>query len=98
MTPTIISLFSIILGIIGANAIGAFLKKYDFGSVGNTIAGVFGSVFLIKSVGRLGFDPISIINSGNFNIILFIINCLVSFLGGVIALVLLQKLKTLMNK
>jgi len=98
MTPTVISLFSIIIGIFGANIIGGFIKKYDFGISGNTIAGVFGSVFLIKSFGRLGFDPISIVNSGNFNIILFLINCLVSFLGGIIALVLLHKLKTLMNK
>jgi hypothetical protein len=98
MTPTVISLFSIIIGIFGANIMGGFIKKYDFGISGNTIAGVFGSVFLIKSFGRLGFDPISIVNSGNFNIILFLINCLVSFLGGIIALVLLHKLKTLMNK
>ncbi|MBT8317651.1 MAG: hypothetical protein HKP59_08485 [Lutibacter sp.] len=98
MTPTVISLFSIIIGIFGANIIGGFIKKYDFGISGNTIAGVFGSVFLIKSFGRLGFDPISIVNSGNFNIILFLINCLVSFLGGITALVLLHKLKTLMNK
>ncbi len=67
MTTTLISLISILIGIIGANTIGFVLKKYSFGIIGNTIAGVFGSVFLIKSLGRLGFDPVSITNSTNIN-------------------------------
>lgn len=98
MTPTIISLTSILIGIIGANLTGFVFKKYTFGTIGNTIAGVFGSVFLIKSFGRLGFDPISIMKLGTINFDLLIINSLVSFLGGVIALILIYKLKILMNK
>jgi uncharacterized membrane protein YeaQ/YmgE (transglycosylase-associated protein family) len=98
MTPTIISLISIILGIIGANITGTFNKKYDFGSIGNTIAGVFGSVFFIKSFGRLGFDPISIVNEDNLNSFFLLLNCLVSFFGGVIAVIIAKKLYKLMNK
>ena len=98
MTTTLISLISILIGIIGANTVGFVLKKYSFGSIGNTIAGVFGSVFFIKSLGRLGFDPVSILQTGNVNSTLFIVNLMVSFFGGIIALVLLKKLERRINK
>jgi len=98
MTPTLISLFSIVIGIAGANLTGYVLKKYSFALIGNTIAGVFGSVFFIKSFGRIGFDPISIIKLGSINLNLLIVNFLVSFLGGVIAVILLSKLRAKMNK
>ena len=98
MTPTLISLFRILIGIVGANLTGFFLKKYSFGLIGKTISGVFGSVFLIKSFGRFGFDPTSISSSGNINFNLFLINIVVSFLGGAIAVILIQKLKAKMDK
>ena len=97
MTDTLISLISIFIGIAGANSTGHFLKKYSFGIIGNTIAGVFGSVFLIKSFGRLGFDPKSIMQLGNVNPNLFIINSIVSFIGGALAVILISKLKNKMN-
>jgi uncharacterized membrane protein YeaQ/YmgE (transglycosylase-associated protein family) len=74
------------------------LKNYSFGTIGNTIAGVFGSIFLIKMFGRLGFDAISIMQSGKVNGILFIVNAIVSFFGGVLAVILLKRLKNKMNK
>ncbi len=98
MTHTLISLISIIVGIIGANVAGLILKKYTLGITGNTIAGVFGSVLLIKSFGRLGFDPNAIMHFGSVNFNLLTINTLVSFLGGAIAVILIKKLKALMNK
>lgn len=98
MTDTLISLISIFIGIIGANITGYIFKKYSFGIIGNTIAGVFGSIFLIKSFGRFGFDPKSIMQLGSINYSLFIINIIVSFLGGVIAVILISKLKNRMNK
>jgi len=98
MTETSISLVSIIIGIIGANIMGLIFKKYSFGIIGNSIAGVFGSVFFIKSLGRLGFDPISIMQSGTLNAKLLIINLLISFIGGFIAIVFAKKLKNKMNK
>lgn len=98
MTDTLISLISIFIGIVGANLAGFVFKKYSFGLLGNTIAGVFGSVFLIKSFGRLGFNPISIMQSGTLNIKLFIVNSLVSFLGGVIAVILIKMLRNGMDK
>jgi hypothetical protein len=82
MTETLISLISILTGIIGANTLGYILKKYSFGIIGNTIAGVFGSIFLIKSFGRFGFDPSTIVLSENMYVLLFGLNCLISFLGG----------------
>ena len=97
MTATLISLVSIVLGIIGANIIGFVFKQYSFGIVGNTIAGVFGSIFFIKSFGRLGFDPISIIKSGDIDFKLFTINLVVSLFGGIAAIILAKKLKKLMN-
>lgn len=98
MTETIISLVSILIGIIGANLTGIVFKRYSHGIIGNTIAGVFGSVFLIKSFGRLGFDPLSIMQSGNANISLFVINSIVSFCGGAIAVILLKKIKNKINR
>jgi len=98
MTATLISLISVFIGIIGANVTGLFFKKYSFGLIGNTIAGVFGSIFLIKSFGRLGFDPKSIMQFGSVNYSLLFINLVVSFLGGVIAVILISILKNKMDK
>lgn len=98
MTETLISLLSILIGIIGAVTIGLIYKKYSFGIVGNTIAGVFGSIFLIKSFGRLGFNPQSIIQNETFNGLLFSINCIVSFLGGALSLILIKIISNKMNK
>ncbi|AUC85532.1 hypothetical protein CW731_09615 [Polaribacter sp. ALD11] len=98
MTETLISLISIFIGIIGAISAGFIFKKYSFGIVGNTISGVFGSVFLIKSFGRLGFNPQSIVQNGTFNGLLFSINCIVSFLGGVFVLIIIKKISQKMNK
>ncbi len=97
MTDTLISLISIMIGIIGANLTGFFVKKYSFGFTGNTIAGVFGSILCIKSFGRLGFDPISIMQSGSTNLLLFFLNCIVSFAGGALAIVFLKKVKEAMD-
>lgn len=98
MTGTLISLISILLGIIAANTFGYFKKHYSFGFIGNTLIGVFGSVFFIKSFGRLGFDPWSIMNHETFHLRLFIINCSVSILGGVLGLVALKKIAQKMNE
>ena len=98
MTETIISLVSILMGIIGANLMGYIYKKYSFDLIGNSIAGVFGSIFFIKSLGRFGFDPISIMEQGSVNYSLLILNLFVSFFGGAIALILIKKLKIKMDK
>lgn len=90
MTETLISLFSILVGIAGANLTGYLFKKYSFGLTGNTIAGVFGSIFLIKSIGRLGFDPVSILHNGEPDLFLFFLNILVSFLGGALAVIFVK--------
>ena len=97
MTATLISLISVLIGIIGANITGYIFKKYSLDFIGNTIAGVFGSIFIIKSLGRLGFDPNSIMESGNVNFGLLALNIFFSFLGGAIAVILIYKLKIKMN-
>lgn len=93
MTGTLISLISILIGIIAANLFGYFKKKYSFGTIGNTIAGVFGSILFIKSFGRLGFDPWSIMNDGDFNGFRLAINMIVSAFGGAFAVFVITKLK-----
>ena len=90
MTATLISLTSII---IGANLTGFIFGKYSFGLIGNTIAGVSGSILFIEYFGRLGFDPVSIMQTGTTNFSLFFLNCFVSLSGGAIAIVLMKKLK-----
>lgn len=98
MTDTLISLISIFMGIIGANSVPYIFKKYSFGIVGNTIVGVFGSVFFIKMFGRLGFSPQNIMSSGSFSLVLFIVNLLISFLGGVLGVVLGCELQIRLSK
>jgi hypothetical protein len=98
MTGTLISLISIFIGIIAANLFGYCKKRYSFGLTGNTLIGVFGSIFLIKSFGRLGFDPWAIMSDGVFHWTLFIINCIVSVIGGVIGLIFARKIITKINK
>ena len=97
MTDTLISIISIFIGIIGANLMGSYKKKYSLGIIGNTITGIFGSIFLIKLFGRLGFDPISIMQTGELNTFLFAINALVSFSGGAIGLIVMKKIKNKMD-
>ena len=98
MTGTLISLISVFIGIIAANVFGYFKKNYSFGFTGNTLIGVFGSIFLIKSFGRLGFNPWSIMNNGDFDALRLIINMLVSALGGVLGLLTVKKIYLKFNK
>ena len=98
MTGTLISLISIFIGIIGANVFGYVKKKFSFGFTGNTLIGVFGSIFLIKSFGRLGFDPWSRMNNGDFDAFRLVINMIVSALGGIMGLVLVKYIYRKMNK
>lgn len=98
MTGTLISLLSILIGIIAANLFGFFKNKYSFGIIGNTLIGVFGSVLLIKSFGRLGFNPWSIMNNGDFDGLLLAINLIVSALGGCLGLVFAKMIYNKMNK
>lgn len=98
MTQTLIALLSISAGIIGANIFSLIFKNHSFDVVGNTIAGVFGSIFFIKSLGRLGFDPNSIMETGDTNILLFIINIIISLIGGALAVFMASNLKKRMNK
>ncbi|SOS47526.1 hypothetical protein [Tenacibaculum dicentrarchi] len=98
MTATLISLISILIGILGANSMGKLVKKYSFGLTGNTIAGVFGSVFFIKSFGRLGFSPKFIVQVEHINYALFLLNSIVSFLGGAVAVFLIYQLKNKLGK
>lgn len=98
MTDTLISLISVFSGITGGLSFGFLFKKYSSGVIGNTIAGVFGSVLFIKVIGRLGFNPQAIMQSGSVNVLLFCINMLVSFLGGTLAVFLSYKLRTKFNK
>ncbi|RCW92503.1 hypothetical protein [Winogradskyella arenosi] len=98
MTGTLISLISIFIGLIAANVFAYFNKKYSFGFTGNTLIGVFGSILFIKTFGRLGFDPWSIMDHGNFNTARLIVNFVVSALGGVLLMILAKKLYLRINK
>ena len=93
MTDTLISLISIMIGIFGANLSGFIFKKYSFDLIGNTIAGVFGSILIIKFFGRLGFSPTFIMESGSTDWFLFFINSVLSFSAGALSIVILKKLQ-----
>ncbi|MDF4204367.1 hypothetical protein PXD56_15440 [Maribacter sp. SA7] len=87
MTGSLISLLSIAMGIIAANIMGLMFKHYSFGVTGNTLIGVFGSILVIQTFGRLGFNAWYIIEDGDFSSSLLTINLVVSTLGGCLALV-----------
>ncbi|GAA4230478.1 hypothetical protein GCM10022291_00720 [Postechiella marina] len=87
MTGTLISLISIFIGIIASNLFPYFKPKYTFGFTGNTLIGVFGSILLIKTFGRLGFDPWFIMENATFHASLFLINGVVSSLGSIFGLI-----------
>ncbi|MEP1489681.1 MAG: hypothetical protein ABJK28_14765 [Algibacter sp.] len=98
MIASFISLASIFIGIIGANITGIIFKKYSFGLTGNTIIGVFGSVFLVKLLGRFGLDPKLIIQSEIINYSLLTLNFFFSFLSGAITVFFSFKLKKIITK
>lgn len=97
MTDTLIALISIFMGIFAAHAFAVINKKYSLGFIGNTMAGVFGSIFFIKTFGRLGFDPMSIMETGETNYMLFVINMLVSIVGGAIGVIAIKLIKSKLN-
>ena len=98
MTATLISLISVFVGIIAGILTGIIFKSKSIGLIGNILAGVFGSIFFIKSIGRLGLDPVSIIESGNVNTYLLIGNFTISFLGGMVGVIIGNKLKRILNQ
>jgi uncharacterized membrane protein YeaQ/YmgE (transglycosylase-associated protein family) len=98
MTDTLISLISIFAGLAGANIFAFAKRKYSMGFTGNTIAGIFGSIFFIKLFGRLGFGPFAIMETGEMNVLLFSINITVSLLGGAIGLLVTKLVTNKMNK
>ncbi|MBA6151358.1 hypothetical protein [Gelidibacter maritimus] len=97
MTDTLIALISIFMGIIAAHVFAVINKKKSLGFIGNTMAGVFGSIFFIKVFGRLGFDPISIMATGHANRALLTINMLVSMAGGAIGVFGIELIKRKLN-
>lgn len=98
MTGTLISLISVFIGIIAANIFGALKKAYTFGFTGNTLIGVFGSILLIKTLGKLGFDPWSIMKGGSLNAFLFSLNMLMSGLGGILGVFFIKQIYIKINK
>ncbi|CDF80171.1 hypothetical protein BN863_24590 [Formosa agariphila KMM 3901] len=97
MTGTLISLISISIGILGANLMGYLKKEYSFGFTGNTLVGVFGSIFLIKTFGRLGFDPWAIMYADGFNGFRLLVNLLLSALGGALGLIVVKMMYNKLN-
>lgn len=95
MTETIISLLSILFGILGAVIFGKLKPKYSFGITANIIVGVFASIFIIKSFGRLGFAPNAIVSSQQVKYFLLVLNLIISLISGMLGLLLTSKLKNL---
>ncbi|MGY6647274.1 hypothetical protein [Wenyingzhuangia sp. IMCC45574] len=92
MTETSISLLSILFGVFGAIVFGKRKANYSFGISGNAVIGVFGSVLLIKSFGRLGFAPNYIVSANTVNYFLLALNLIISLIGGIGLLTLLRYL------
>ncbi|MGY5351335.1 hypothetical protein ACXGQW_01970 [Wenyingzhuangia sp. IMCC45533] len=93
MTQTIISLLSILFGILGASIFGKLKPKFSLGLTSNIIVGVFGSILILKTFGRLGFTPNHIVVNQNVNYILLLISLMISGVSGILCLVIIYKIK-----
>ena len=98
MTHSLLVLLSIFVGIVGANFFGKLSSSNAFDIVGNTIAGVFGSILFIKSFGRMGFDPNAVLALGEFHVLLFVLNLVVSLSGGGLAIYIANKIQQRINE
>ncbi|NIJ45084.1 hypothetical protein FHR24_001523 [Wenyingzhuangia heitensis] len=86
MTETLISLLSILFGILGAVVFGKLKPKYSLGFTANSIIGVFVSIFILKSFGRLGFAPNNIVSLTKIHYLLLMLNLSVSCISGMLGL------------
>jgi len=93
MTATVIALLSIWLGIFGGLSYSLFNKNTEIYYIKRIIVGVFGSIFFIKALSKLGFTPFDILANGSISIPLLILNFTVSFLGGLVAVFVLRKVE-----
>ena len=98
MTETSISLLSIVCGILGALTWLFLSKPKVFGLTSCVLIGVFSSVFVVKSFGRIGFDPFSIMSLGEINNWLLIINLSVSLTSGFIGVYIASKLYIMLKE
>jgi len=97
MNESLISLLGIFLGIIGANLITFISNKHSFSFTGNTIIGVFGSVFFTKLIGRFGINPFIIANNNNLKVDLLIIYLSISLIGGFLIVIIIKKILNEIN-
>ena len=93
MTETSISLLSILVGILGALFLGFLKPNFSLGTTANIIIGVFASIFVIKSFGRLGFTPNDIMIHQKVNYFILAINLSISLLSGMLGLFIVAKIK-----
>ena len=97
MTETSISLLSILFGILGAISVKTVFPKQSFSLTGNVIIGVFASVFIIKSFGRLGFDPVSVMKSGEVDVLRLSLNLFLSVTSGFSGVLLSKRMAKKFN-
>jgi len=91
MTATVIALLSIWFGVFGGLSYNLFQKKYKISFIKRILTGVFGSIFFIKFLSRLGFTPFDIVANNAVHVFLLVLNLAVSFCGGLFAVAILQK-------
>lgn len=92
MTTTLISLISIVIGIVIANLYCYLSKTTQFSFTSVTILAVFGSIFMTKLFGQLGLSPTDIVKHGNISILKLLLNFSVAGLGGVFAILIAKKI------
>ena len=98
MNASLIALISIFIGVLSANIFALRFKKYNFEFIGNTIVGVFGSVFFTKVISRFGIQPFAISANSSFNINLFITYLLFSIFGAIVFLIIAKKIVNKIKK
>lgn len=93
MTETTISLLSIVIGMLGSLTFANIKPQYSLNFTGNLIAGVFASILIIKTFGRLGFNPTDISTQQQVNYWLLFLNLSISFISGCLGIFLIYNLK-----
>jgi len=97
MNESLISLISILLGVISTNLYAYVKRKKYFNFTGNSILGVFGSVLFTKSLTYLGINPMNIMISGALNFKLLILNFTISIFGAILIMLLFKKIYIKIN-
>jgi uncharacterized membrane protein YeaQ/YmgE (transglycosylase-associated protein family) len=89
-------IISLICGALGGNAAGAVMKDKSLGTLGNSLAGIFGGGIGGAILQALGLFPVG--GAGGLDVAAIIANIASGGVGGAVLLLIVSLIKSLMMK